>query len=65
MIQTVGKYSGYKYEDILQKDLPYCEFMLSLKYVKKENSEFVEWLKLNIQRKRDSVRDQRIAQLKV
>ena len=64
MIQPVGKYSGLQFEDILQRDLPYCEFMLSLKYVKKENSDFVEWLKLNIQRKRDSVRQERISQIK-
>ena len=56
MIQNVGKYAGHEFEDILQKDLPYCEFMLSLRFVKKENRDFVEWLKLNVQRKRDQAK---------
>ena len=63
MIQLVGKYQGVPFEDILKKDLPYCEFMLSLKFVKKENQPLVDWLKVNIDAQREDVRLEKISKL--
>ena len=63
MIQTIGKYSGQQFEDILERDLPYCEFMLSLKFVKKENKDLVEWLKINVPLKQEMLKKEKISKL--
>lgn len=45
-----GKHAGHTFTEILAKDLPYCEFMLSLKFVKPHFVDFVEFLKGNVPR---------------
>lgn len=64
MKQLTGKYSGLEFEDILEKDLPYCEFMLSLKFVKAENEAFIEFLQANIDSARLKKRVAAIARLR-
>lgn len=63
MIQLVGKYQGIPFEDILKKDLPYCEFMLNLKFVKKENQPLVDWLKEHIDARREIDRLEKISRV--
>lgn len=43
-----GKYYGYTFEDILKKDLNYCNFIMSLKYASADMKDFQDWLKVNI-----------------
>jgi len=64
VLQNVGKYAGYEFEDILQMDLPYCEFMLSLKFVKKENQKLIDFLKENIEQRRRQAHDEAVQRLK-
>jgi Trm5-related predicted tRNA methylase len=44
-----GKYIGLTYKEILDKDINYCLFILSLRFVSNELKEFKEWLSLNIE----------------
>lgn len=55
-----GKYSGCTYEEVLKKDLAYCQFMLLLKFVKPHFQEFVDWLKVNVPRAEMEERQKRI-----
>lgn len=48
-----GKYINENFEDVLQKDLPYCEYILSMKYVSKEFAEFKDWLQHHIYLRRE------------
>lgn len=64
MKQLTGKYTGLEFEDILEKDLPYCEFMLSLHFVKKENEPFIDFLQANIDAARLKKRVAAIARLR-
>lgn len=43
-----GKYLGSTFQDILEKDLNYCKFIVSLKFPSKDIKEFQDWLKVNI-----------------
>lgn len=65
MIQTVGKYAGLEFEDILLRDLPYCEFMLTLKFVKPENVALVKYLTEHIVARREKYLAEKIAQMRV
>jgi hypothetical protein len=39
-----GKYSGSTFEEILNKDLNYCLFLIDIKYPSEEIKTFVNWL---------------------
>ena len=43
-----GKYAGFTFEEIIRQDLPYCQFMLTLKFVKPHFKEFIDFLKVNV-----------------
>lgn len=45
-----GKYSGFTFEEILKKDLPYCNFMKSLKFVKPHFQAFIDFLDINLEK---------------
>lgn len=43
-----GKYLGFTFEEVMERDLPYCEFIYSLKFVKEDFKDFQNWLKIHI-----------------
>lgn len=47
-ILLVGKYAGFSFSEILKKDLPYCQFMKSLKFTKPSYQQFIEFLNQNL-----------------
>lgn len=58
-----GRYMNHTFVETLDKDLPYCEFILSMKHVSKNFLPFQEWLKTNIQSKRNAEIESKIAKL--
>ena len=43
-----GKYANHTFDEVLVKDLAYCQFMSELKFVKPHFKEFIDWLKVNL-----------------
>ncbi len=58
-----GKHNGSTYQHVLDNDLPYCEYLLTLKFVTKEFKPFIEWLNDNIQKALNAKRDIEIERL--
>jgi len=58
---THGKYLNHTFEEVLSKDLPYCQFMASLKFVKPHFKEFVDFLKVNLPIAEEAERQRKIA----
>lgn len=46
---TFGQYNGLTYDEVLEHDLSYCEY-INRSPVNKRNSEFKTWLQTNIQK---------------
>jgi hypothetical protein len=40
-----GKYIGLTYEELVEKDLNYCKFLLSFKYTNSKNEDLIKYLK--------------------
>lgn len=58
-----GKHSGSKFEDILEHDFPYCQFIVSLKHISKDFQEFRDFLDANLVVKIDKIKQEELARL--
>lgn len=58
-----GKYSGYTFEDVLAKDLPYCNFMKTLKFVKPYYKDFIDFLELNLEKANNEEKLRKVAKI--
>ena len=43
-----GKYTGSTFEEVLDHDLNYCDFISKMKFVSKELKDFKDWLAVNL-----------------
>lgn len=42
-----GKYAGYSFAEVLDKDIGYCQFVNKLEFLSPEMKEFSDWLSFN------------------
>lgn len=58
-----GKYSGYSFEDVLKKDLAYCTFMKSLKFVKPHFQSFIDFLDTHLDKSLQEEKLRKVAKI--
>lgn len=40
-----GKYQGISFQELIEKDLNYCKFLLSFKYTNAKNEDLIKYLR--------------------